>query len=158
MPELPEVEILRRYVDATSLHQIIEKVEVKNSGILEKISTKDLMESLPRRQLRSTSRHGKLLFVQLEDRLRLTIHLGMTGWLHYFQDIKDEPIHDRLLVTFDNGNRLAYSDQRMFGRIGLAEDPHSLSREKSLGPDALDLNQLVRRTGVEPANVCTTGP
>ena len=104
------------------------------------------------------SRHGKLLFVQLEDRLRLTIHLGMTGWLHYFQDIKDEPIHDRLLITFDNGNRLAYSDQRMFGRIGLAEDPHSLSREKSLGPDALDLNQLVRRTGVEPANVCTTGP
>ena len=79
MPELPEVEILRRYVDATSLHQTIEKVEVKNSRILEKSFTKDLMESLTRRQLRSTSRHGKLLFVQLEDRLWLTIHLGMTG-------------------------------------------------------------------------------
>jgi formamidopyrimidine-DNA glycosylase len=140
MPELPEVEILRRYVDATSLHQTIEKVEVKNSRILEKISIKDLMESLIGRQLCSTSRHGKLLFVQLEDGLWLTIHLGMTGWLRYFQDIEDEPIHDRLLVTFDNGNHLAYRDQRMFGRVGLAEDPHILSREKGLGPDVLDLN------------------
>ena len=64
----------------------------------------------------------------------------MTGWLTYFRDIKDEPIHDRVLVTFDNGFHLAYSDQRMFGRIGLAEDPYLLSREKSLGPDALDLS------------------
>jgi formamidopyrimidine-DNA glycosylase len=140
MPELPEVETLRRYVDATSLHQTIEKAEVKNSRILEKISTKALEESLIGRQLRSTSRHGKLLFVQLEDRLWLTIHLGMTGWLHYFRDIEDEPIYDRLLVTFDNGNHLAYSDQRMFGRVGLAEDPHLLSRKKDLGPDVLNLN------------------
>ena len=80
MPELPEVEILRRYVDATSLHQIIEKVEVKNSRILEKISTNDLMKSLTGRQLRSTSRHGKLLFAQLGDRLWLTIHFG-DDWL-----------------------------------------------------------------------------
>jgi formamidopyrimidine-DNA glycosylase len=140
MPELPEVETLRRYVDATSLHQTTELVEVKNSRILEKISTKDLEESLIGRQLRSTSRHGKLLFVQLEDRLWLAIHLGMTGWLHYFQDIRDEPAHDRLLVAFDNGNHLAYSDQRMFGRVGLTKGPHLLSREKGLGPDVLDLN------------------
>lgn len=140
MPELPEVEILRLYLNGKALHQTIKEVEVKDSRILERISIKYLMESLTGRQLRSTSRHGKLLFVQLEDRLWLTIHLGMTGWLHYFRDIKDEPIHDRLLVTFDNGNHLAYSDQRMFGRIGLAEDPYILTREKGLGPDALDLN------------------
>lgn len=140
MPELPEVEILRRYVEATSLYQTIEKVEVKNSRILEKISTKNLMENLTGRQLLFTSRHGKILFVQLEDRLWLTIHLGMTGWLHYFQDIKAEPIHDRLLITFDNENHLAYGDQRMFGRIGLVEDPPSFIQGKNLGPDALDLN------------------
>lgn len=123
----------------TFLYQTIERVEVKNSRILEKISTKCPVESLTGRQLRSASRHGKLLFVQLEDRLWLTIHLGMS-WLHYFQDIEDEPIHDRRLVTFDNGNHLAYSDQRMFGRVGLVEAPHLLSREKGLGPDVLDLN------------------
>lgn len=140
MPELPEVETLRRYLNDKALHQIIKEVEVKDSRILDRISIKYLMENLTGRKLRSTSRHGKLLFVELENRLWLTIHLGMTGWLNCFQDIKDEPIHDRLLITFDNGNHLAYSDQRMFGRVGLAEDPHLLTREKGLGPDALGLN------------------
>jgi formamidopyrimidine-DNA glycosylase len=74
------------------------------------------------------------------------------------QDIEDEPIHDRLLVIFDNGNHLAYSDPRMFGRIGLAQDPHLLSKEKGLGPDAPNLNPTVflelmqkRRGIIKPA-------
>lgn len=142
MPELPEVETIRRYVDATSLHQTIENVVINDSRILEGISSKDLGESISGLQFQSTSRHGKLLFIKLEDDLWLTVHLGMTGWMYYFQNVSNKPAYDRLIITFSNENHLAYSDQRMFGRIGLTVDPKLLVMEKRIGPDVLDLDLI----------------
>jgi formamidopyrimidine-DNA glycosylase len=140
MPELPEVETLRQYVEETSLQQIIDRVEVKESRILEGISANSLAKAVTGHQILTASRHGKLLFMKLEESLWLALHLGMTGWLYYFQDIEDEPAYNRLMITFDGDTHLAYSDQRMFGRLALTEHPRLFSSQKGLGPDVLELS------------------
>lgn len=70
----------------------------------------------------------------------LLLHFGMTGRLKYFQDMAEDPPHDRLLVTFENGYHLALEDQRMPGKVDLIGDPEDFVEEHELGPDLLDLD------------------
>jgi formamidopyrimidine-DNA glycosylase len=140
MPELPDVEVLKQYLDSTSLGQTIEKVEVRNPKILGNVSVQALRETLMARKFQTTRRHGKYLLVHLDDSSWLTLHFGMTGRLEYFKDIQKDPPYDRLLISFTNGFHLAYVCQRMLGEVGLAEDAESFIKEKNLGPDALELD------------------
>ena len=80
MPELPDVEIFRQYLAATSLHRAIETVEVQDSRILTDISAEKLQQVLKKRRFQSAQRHGKHLLVRLEDDGWLTLHFGMTGY------------------------------------------------------------------------------
>jgi formamidopyrimidine-DNA glycosylase len=140
MPELPEAETLRIYLENTSLCKTILDLEVRDQRILEKISSKELKQSLVGYQFLSVNRHGKRLFLKLRIDLWLTIHLGMSGWIQYSGIDESEPAHTRLLISFTNGHCLAYSDPRMFGRFGLTDNLRTLLREKKLGPDVLDIN------------------
>jgi formamidopyrimidine-DNA glycosylase len=149
MPELPDVETFRRYMDATSLHQAIEKVQVKSRKVLGSVSARKLQADLRGHEFGSTRRHGKYLLVHVDDNTWLTIHFGMTGRLKYFRDRQEEPAHARLIIRFDNGFHLAYDCQRQLGKVDLAKDAESFIQEKKLGPDALDLNvnAFVERLG-----------
>jgi formamidopyrimidine-DNA glycosylase len=73
VPELPDVEVFKRYLDSTSLHQDIEKIEVK---ILGGVSAGGLQRRLEGRKFESTRRHGKYLFVELDDGGWLLLHFG----------------------------------------------------------------------------------
>lgn len=139
MPELPDVEVFRRYVDSTSLHQKIASVDVKNEKILGGVSARKLQSTLKGRTFESTRRHGKNLFVGLDGGW-LLMHFGMTGDLKYFEDLDQDPPHDRFLISFDNGYHLAFEDQRMFGKVDLIEDLEEFVRERKLGPDSLELD------------------
>jgi formamidopyrimidine-DNA glycosylase len=140
LPELPDVEAFKQYLDATSLHKSIEKIEVKTSEILGNISAQELRDKLVGHEFQSSRRYGKYLFVEIDGDSLLTLHFGMTGNLECFKDIEDEPPHTRLLITFGNGFHLAYDCQRKLGEINLAKDVDSFVKEKNLGPDALDLD------------------
>ncbi len=152
MPELPDVEVFKGYLDATSLHQRIREVEVVERKVLAEVSARALGEALGGRTFATTRRHGKYLLVKLEEGLWMTLHFGMTGSLKYFKGERAKPLYGRLLVHFDNGFRLAYVSRRMLGKVGLAEGPEGLVREKGLGPDALGLDSeafagLFKKTG-----------
>lgn len=138
MPELPDVEVFRQYLDATSLHKRIDEVEVRNTKILEQISSDKLHSALAGRSFESTRRHGKYLFVHLDDGNWLVLHFGMSGFLKYFKDMEKEPAHDRLLIRFSNGYHLSYDCQRLLGQVQMAGDFKSFLQKKELGPDALN--------------------
>lgn len=138
MPELPDVEVLKQYVDATSLHKRIKQVRVQSSKVLENISTQELASDLQGSSFESTGRHGKYLFLKLASGRWLALHFGMTGFLKYFKNMQKEPAHDRLLITFENGYHLAYDCQRLFGEVQIVDDIEGFLEEKQLGPDALD--------------------
>jgi formamidopyrimidine-DNA glycosylase len=82
VPELPELEIFKQYVDSTSLHQNIETIEVKNGKVLGGISAGELKRGLEGRRFESTRRYGKHLFVELGDGEWLLLHFGKEGQLY----------------------------------------------------------------------------
>lgn len=140
MPELPEVETFKRYFDATSLHQRIGHVDVRDAYILKGISARELARGLKGHRFKSSCRHGKHLFVRADDDLWLRLHFGMTGSLQYFKREEQAPKYARVLFVFTNNHRLAFEDQRKFGEIGLLKDVDEFLRERALGPDALDIS------------------
>jgi len=158
MPELPDVEGFRQYIERTSLRHIIGQVDVRDDYILKGISADELRKGLIGRRFESTRRHGKYLFIRLDNWRHFFIHFGMTGEPKYFGDMSLDPRFDRLLITFANGHHLAYVDQRKLGRIGLTDDPDDFLREKRIGPDALSLDRkgfikafTGRRGAIKPA-------
>ncbi len=140
MPELPEVEVVRKYLEATSLHQYIKKTKILDSRILGEISAKRMVESLSGQQFHLATRHGKRLFLKLKKNLWLTLHLGLTGNLFYLNDQEVLPKHTRLLIHFSTGNKLAFDDSRIFGEAGLTNNPQQFIFEKRIGPDALQID------------------
>lgn len=137
MPELPDVEAFRRYLDATSLHKKIRSVSVKDPEMLESLSPSRLKRRLQGHSFRSTRRHGKYLFAETDDASWLVLHFAMTGFLKYFKSPHQEPEHDRLLMRLSNGYSLAYDCQRKLGKIELTADPEAFVSEYGLGVDAL---------------------
>ncbi|HEY5992337.1 MAG TPA: DNA-formamidopyrimidine glycosylase family protein [Candidatus Udaeobacter sp.] len=140
MPELPDVETFKRYLDATSLHQRITGVDVRSAYVLKGVSTRELVRRLKGRRFESSRRHGKHLFVLADGDVWLRLHFGMTGSLQYFKCDRRAPKHTRVLFAFVNANCLAFEDQRKFGEVGLIENVNEFLKKRTLGPDALDIS------------------
>jgi formamidopyrimidine-DNA glycosylase len=140
MPELPEVETFKQYLDSTSLHQRITGVEVRDAYILKHVSARQLGRRLKGRRFESSHRHGKHLFVRAGDELWLRLHFGMTGSLQHVKDDEVAPKTARVIFRFADNGRLAFDDQRKFGEIELIEDVDEFLQTRGLGPDALGIS------------------
>ncbi|MEJ2679597.1 MAG: DNA-formamidopyrimidine glycosylase family protein [Gemmatimonadota bacterium] len=135
MPELPDVEVFRQYVDATSLHHDIAAVHLHGSHLVDGVTPRTLRRHLNGHALASTRRHGKYLFLKIsKDPDWLLLHFGMTGLLKYYR-VGDEPAYTKLRLDFANGYSLAYINKRKLGRIGLVRDLDQFIEAQSLGPD-----------------------
>jgi formamidopyrimidine-DNA glycosylase len=140
MPELPDVETFKRYLDATWLHRRISGVDVRSAYVLKGVSARELVRRLKGRRFESSRRYGKHLFVRADADFWLRLHFGMTGSLQYFKRMEQAPRHARVLFVFANAHSLAFEDQRKFGEVGLVEDVDEYLRKRGLGPDALDIS------------------
>src|SRR5438094_3360724 len=140
MPELPDVEIFKRYLEATSLRQRITAAEVRDAYVLKDVSAREFARQLKGHSFQSTCRHGKHLFVRADGDLWLRLHFGMTGSLQYFKREQEAPRHTRVLFAFANSRCLAFEDQRKFGEIGLVKDVDEFLKKRALGSDALDIS------------------
>jgi len=140
MPELPEVETFKRYLDSTSLHQRITNVEVRDTYVLKRTSPLQLARGLKGRHFESSCRHGKHLFVRVDNELWVRLHFGMTGSLEYLNHDKSVPQAARVIFRFANSRRLVFDDQRKFGQIELIKDVDEFLQTRNLGPDALGIS------------------
>ncbi|HEY9149582.1 MAG TPA: DNA-formamidopyrimidine glycosylase family protein, partial [Gammaproteobacteria bacterium] len=118
MPELPDVEAYKRYLDATALHSAVEQVEVQAPEILEGTTPQGLGRALKGHVFANSRRHGKYLLVQLDDGPWLTLHFGMTGDLLYHRQDVNTPAHTQCRFSFGNGYELDYIAPRKLGHIG----------------------------------------
>jgi len=139
MPELPEVETFKRYLDRTSLHQRITNVEVRDAYVLKGISARELTRHLKGHRFENSHRHGKHLFVRANGGLWLRLHFGMTGSLEYLNDGEVAPKTARVIFCFATSRQLAFDDQRKFGEIELIEDVDEFLQTRDIGPDALEI-------------------
>jgi formamidopyrimidine-DNA glycosylase len=140
VPELPDVEYFKRYIDATSLHRRIERVEVRDRRVLEGVSPRRLDRTLRGHRFASSRRHGKHLGLRVGADGWLVLHFGMTGEPKAFEGAADEPPSTQVLVRFAGDRFLAYVSQRKLGRVRLVDDFTLFVEERRLGPDALALD------------------
>lgn len=150
MPELPEVEIRRQYLESSALNQPIASIDVEDRKLL----TTDfaaLNESLIGRSFTGTRRVGKNLFVFTDEPgIILRMHFGMTGDLDYYHSSLDRPRFARIVFHFTSGFNLGFLCPRKFERVGLVNDIDAFLTAKKIGPDGLtitleELTLAVRR-------------
>jgi formamidopyrimidine-DNA glycosylase len=137
MPELPEVESFRKYIEDTSLHQRIADVQLAAQGMFIDTTDKELKKILEGNSFSGTFRHGKFLFIRLEKEGSLMLHFGMTGDLLYYELDHKSPRSYVLLVHFVNGKNLLFSDPRRLGKIALVKDVDQFIKKRGYGKDAL---------------------
>jgi formamidopyrimidine-DNA glycosylase len=145
MPELPDVENYRRYLQRHGLHKKIEGVTVGAAGILKGVSGTGLARMLKGRTLERARRHGKHLLAAVDDGRWLAFHFGMTGRFEHFRDGDEEPPYDRLRFDFAGGEHLAYVNPRKLGRVELVDDADDFIHSKKLGPDAASVDEKTFR-------------
>lgn len=141
MPELPDVEVYRRYIDSTSMQQRIDNVHVESPSILHETTPQALGRVMNNEVFHTTSRHGKYLFVELSNEQWLFMHFGMSGKLKYFKGQSHTPDYTRLLISFVDDYHLAYIAPRKLGRIGLTDSPKQWVENNKLGPDVLEISE-----------------
>ncbi|MGQ9475466.1 MAG: bifunctional DNA-formamidopyrimidine glycosylase/DNA-(apurinic or apyrimidinic site) lyase [Actinomycetota bacterium] len=140
MPELPEVEVIRRQLDSVLRGARITRVEVRLPRLVKYPSPSTYRRSLRERRILEVGRKGKYLLIRLEGGAVLVIHLGMTGSLRFSSPGEERPRHTHLVFHLEDGRELLYVDPRTFGETALLKegDFRPLPGLHHLGPEPLD--------------------
>ncbi len=119
MPELPEVETIRRDLDREVVGKRIKQVEATGTrSIRRHKNKKEFVTKLEGHKITGVLRRGKNLLVRLDGGDVLVIHLGMSGQLLRAKGPKEPlPKHTHVVVTFTQGGQLRYVDPRTFGEL-----------------------------------------
>lgn len=140
MPELPEVEFFRSYIEQCLFHEIKE-FEIRDEKFFV-TNVKDFKKKLIGNQFHSVDRRGKFLIVNLQlYSLKLVFHFGMTGDLSYIKSGTPEEKYIRILFLFLNGHGLRVIDQRRFGKVYLVESVDEVKTIRNMGPEPLEINE-----------------
>jgi formamidopyrimidine-DNA glycosylase len=113
LPELPEVETIRRQLAPALTGRTLERVEILDPRWTRPDDPRAIEAALTGTRVERIDRAGKYLIWSLSTGAELLIHLRMTGALLF--DPPVEPSHTRVRFTLDAGHRLAYVDPRRFG-------------------------------------------
>jgi formamidopyrimidine-DNA glycosylase len=142
MPELPEVESLRRILVRTAVGRTIVSVRIGEKRLRRRV-TADFGGAITGRRIVKLSRRAKYLIIEFDGEHVMLVHLGMSGSLthrHKDFDADDfDPRHDHLEFALDDASRLVYNDPRRFGMVRLVERATLASTPelKGLGPEPL---------------------
>lgn len=119
MPELPEVETIRRDLEKEVVGKRIKTVEVTGlRSIRRHTNKKQFISQLEGRKIVAVERKGKYLLVKLEGSDYLVIHLGMSGQLIWSKGGKEEKAkHTHVVFSFTPAGQLRFLDPRTFGEL-----------------------------------------
>lgn len=142
MPELPEVETIRRELERDSVGKRIKTVEVNGTRSVRRQTKKQFVTRLEGAKIKSVDRKGKYLLLGLDTDDVLVIHLRMSGQL--LRVATKEPIekHTHVVITYTQGGQLRFIDPRTFGEMFVAA-------KETLEEEAPELAEL----GVDPVEV-----
>ncbi len=157
MPELPEVESLRRSLLPYLPQRVVHRVEVRHPKVLVHPAPEVFAQNLSGQQFQELDRRGKLLIFRLSQQV-LLVHLGMTGQLTFRDPARqDQPFqrhphtglqrsvqhpvdaHTHISLHFEDGCALHYRDIRKFGKIRLVprDSPQYFQQLARVGADPL---------------------
>jgi len=155
MPELPEVEVVKRSLNSKVQNLIIKKVKI-NDGHLRYRIDKNKIKKLVGLKIKKIKRRSKFLIFFFSKNIIMLVHLGMTGKFffinqkkikfktsfYYTINHKKDQKHDRIIFILNKEQKLIYNDVRKFGFIKLLnyKNFNNCLHLKNLGPEPLEHN------------------
>lgn len=130
MPELPEVEVLRRSLEPHLVGDRIVRVEVRNPALREPVRPRELARRSTGRTVEALRRRAKYLLIDLEGGQTVVVHLGMSGRLTLVPGEAPLEPHEHVALHLASGRRLRLRDPRRFGLLfalparEIPGDPH----------------------------------
>jgi len=130
MPELPEIEVLRRSLEPLLVGERIVGLRVRNPALREPVDRRRLGRMVRGRGIEGLRRRAKYLLIDLEGGRTLVVHLGMSGRLTLVAGEAPVQPHEHVAFQLAGGRRLAFRDPRRFGLVfalpsrRLASDRH----------------------------------
>jgi len=143
MPELPEVETIRRGLQRKIKNKQIKDIVVNVDKIVKKPYLGEFITKIKRKKIKEVGRRGKYIIIHLDSKDKLIVHLGMTGLLIYPYDNKItekgiNPKHNHLIFTFTDDTQLVFNDVRRFGKIFLVSNIDEVESITKLGVEPLE--------------------
>lgn len=145
MPELPEVETVRRVLEPQLSSRKIESVSLLNAHVIAHPAADAFIAGLCGQTITALDRRGKYLIIRFESSDRILVHLRMTGALLVTPN--DDPLnkHLHIALQLNNAQQLRFYDQRRFGRMWFFRK------------DETDSISGVQHLGLEPSDPALTG-
>ena len=153
MPELPEVEVVKRSLESKILNSIIKKVQINDHKLRYKVK-KEIAKKITGKKIKKIKRRSKFLIFEINKTYLMLVHLGMTGKFfledrnkkkfktsfYYLLDYQKDQKHNRVIFFLSKNRKLIYNDVRKFGFIKLYKltDYTRISHLKNLGPEPLE--------------------
>jgi formamidopyrimidine-DNA glycosylase len=121
VPELPEVETVRRRLEPVLVGRRFDRVEILDPRLTRPEDPVEVAAELAGERVEAVDRRGKYVVVRFESGRALLVHLRMTGSLLHVSEVPEEDPHRRAVVRLDDGSDVIYRDVRRFGTWLLAE-------------------------------------
>ena len=142
MPELPEVEVVRKGLEPHLPGRTITAVRHDGKKLRTEVPFRDMQSLLPGWSIAAVKRRAKYLIIEMSSNTLLIIHLGMTGKLGLFDKSSPALAHDHIVWELDNGLELRLNDVRRFGSVSLVKKEQLSTLEdtffKTTGPEPFD--------------------
>lgn len=146
MPELPEVETIKRVIEPQIQGRMITKVAVRRPKVAAYPEADEFCRRLTGQTVSHMARQGKFLIIHLENKERIVLHLRMTGGLLLAPAQCPEEKYTHVVFSLDNGTELRFSDMRRFGRFWLLREEET---DTCTGMDKLGLDPLAPACNAE---------
>ncbi len=140
MPELPEVETVRRGLEPAMAGQRFKNVTVRRHDLRFPVPA-DFSNVLRGRKVQSLTRRGKYIVVHLDGERGFGLHLGMSGRVRVFPKgtKREKGAHDHIIFEMENGGVIVFNDPRRFGMAFLTGDKWEDEKFfKAMGPEPLE--------------------
>lgn len=139
MPELPEVETVKRVLEKVVIGRTITKIDVLRKSAIQG-DEKDFVKSVIGEKYLSMSRVGKFLIFHLTNDKVIISHLRMEGKYYELDEKDTNTKYSRVVIHLDNNKKLCYDDSRCFGYMKLSNESEYLKDKEiaKLGPEPWD--------------------
>jgi len=138
MPELPEVETLRKSIESLLLNALIESVNVRDTRLRWPVVPEDFSQFVEGHRIFNLTRRSKYLIWHLDNDAAVVIHLGMSGRIGLFHNTDPIEKHTHIIFNLTDNKQARFRDPRRFGLVEVVK------------PGELDSYYRFQSLGVEP--------
>jgi len=140
MPEIPDLEAIREFLEPRIVGQPIAATQVTVPWL---IRSEEGLDSLEGHAFVGLRRYGKFLIFTTDDERLLVVNPMLTGRFHWAETNEKKRPNTCLIISFPDGHQLRYSDQKRMGRwyIVPIDKLHTVPQFEDIGPDALEVDE-----------------